>query len=89
MILEFGKCHYLILSVAPAARNSKLWLWEAINRPVLTVKVRILRSKCLFLRIEVVAIPLHPEVLAVDQDVPVAPAQTAAHAIKLEKPAVI
>jgi len=75
----------LILSVVPAARNSKLWSWEAANQLVLTVKVRILKSRCLFSRIEVVEIPLHPEVLAVDRDVPVVPVQAAVHVIRFEK----
>ena len=81
-------CLYLILFAVPAARNSKHWSWEAVNRVVLTVKVRILKSKCLFSHIEVVEIPLHPEVLAVDRDVPAVPVQAAVHVIRFEKRAV-
>jgi len=36
-----------------------------------------------------VGIPLHPEVVAVDLDVPAAPAQAAVHVIRIEKRAVI
>jgi len=79
----------LILSVVPAARNSRPWSWGAASRRVLTVKVRISKSKCLFSPIEVVGIPPHPEVPAVDLDVPAAPAQAAVHVIRIEKRAVI
>ena len=78
---EYNICLYLILSVVPAVRNSKHWSWEAANRVVLTVKVRIFKSRCLFSRIEVVPILLHPAVRAVGQDVPVAPARTVVPAI--------
>jgi hypothetical protein len=45
----------------------------------------IFKSRCLFSRIEVVALHLHPGVRAVDQDVPVAPAQAAVHAIRFKE----
>jgi len=73
----------LILSVVHAAKNLKPWSWGAANPVVLNVKVRTLQSKCLFSRIEVVAIPLHQEVRAVVPDVPVAQAPIAAPAIRL------
>jgi hypothetical protein len=74
----------LILSVAPAVKNLKPWSWAVVNRLVRTVKVKILKSRCLFLRSEVV-VPLHPEVRAVGQDVQTAPVPTAAAAIKFEE----
>ena len=81
--LEYSTCLYLILNVVPAARNLKHWLWEAANRVVRIVKVRTLKNRCLFLLNEVVEIPLHQEVRAVAQDVPVAPAPVAVHVIRL------
>jgi hypothetical protein len=80
---EYSICLYLILFVDHAAKNLKHWLWGAVNRVVLTVKVRILQSRCLFSHIEVVAIPLHPEVRIVAQDVPAVQVPTAAPAIRL------
>ena len=82
-------CLYLILFAVPAARNSKHWSWEAVNQVVLTVKVRILKSRCLFLPIEVVMIPPPPVVLAVGQDVPVAPVPAVVPAIRLAQSAII
>jgi len=72
----------LILSAAPAVRNLKHWSWGAENRVALTVKVMTLKSRCLFLPIEAVGIPLHPEVRAVGQDVRAVPALTAVPVIK-------
>ena len=82
-------CLYLILFAVPAARNSKHWSWEAVNRVVLTVKVRTLKSRCLFLPIEVVVIPPPPAVLAVGQDVPVAPVPAVVPVIRLVQSAII
>jgi len=76
-------CLYLILNVVLAARNLKHWSWGAVNRVVRIVKVKTLKNRCLYLLIEVVEIPLHQEVRAVVQDVPVAPAPVAVHAIRL------
>ena len=80
---EYSICLYLILFVEHAAKNLKHWLWGAANRVVLNVKVRILQSRCLFLRIEVVAVPPHPEVRAVAQDVPAVQVPIAAPAIRI------
>ena len=74
----------MILSVALVARNLKPWLWAVVNRGVRNVKVKILKSLCLFLRIEAV-VPLHPKIRVVGQDVQAAPVPTAAVAIKLKE----
>ena len=79
----YSTCLYLILSVAPAVRNLRLWSWGAASRVVLTAKVRILQSRCLFLRIEVEAVPPHPEVRAVAQDVLAVQVPIAAPAIRI------
>lgn len=80
---EYSICLYLILFVEHAAKNLKHWSWGAANRVVLNVKVRILQSRCLFLRIEVVAVPPHPEVRAVAQDVLAVQVPIAAPAIRI------
>ena len=80
---EFSICLYLILFVVHAVKNLKHWSWGAANRVVQTAKVRILQSRCLFLRIEVEATLLHPEVPAVAQDVPAVQVQIAVPAIRI------
>ena len=80
---EYSICLYLILFVEHAAKNLKHWSWGAANRVVLNVKVRILQSRCLFLRIEVVAVPPQPEVRAVAQDVLAVQVPIAAPAIRI------
>ena len=82
-IEEFSICLYLILFVEHAAKNLKHWSWGAANRVVQTAKVRILQSRCLFLRIEVEAGPPHPEVQAVAQDVPAVQVPIAAPVIRV------
>jgi hypothetical protein len=82
MYKRYSRCLYLILSVVPAARNLRPWSWEAVNPNAQIAKARILKSRCLFSRIEVGAVPPHPEVRAAVRVVPVAPAPTAVHAIK-------
>jgi len=80
---EYSICLYLILFVEHAAKNLKHWSWGAANRVVLNVKVRILQSRCLFLRIEVEAVPPHLEVRAVTQDVLAVQVPIAAPAIRI------
>jgi hypothetical protein len=73
----------MILFVEHAAKNLKHWSWGAANRVVQTAKVRTLQSRCLFLRIEVEAVPPHPEVRAVAQDVLAVQVPIAAPAIRI------
>jgi len=61
---EYVSCHYLILSVVPAAKNLKPLSWEAANRLVRTVKAKTLSSRCQYLPTEAAAALLHPEVQA-------------------------
>jgi hypothetical protein len=79
---EYSICLYLILFVEHAAKNLKHWSWGAANRVVLNVKVRILQSRCLFLRIEVEAVP-PPEVRAVAQGVQAVQVPIAAPVIRI------
>jgi hypothetical protein len=55
----------LILSVVPAARNLKHLSWEAANRGAQIAKVRILKNRCRFSRIEAVMGLPHQEAQAV------------------------
>jgi hydroxymethylbilane synthase len=78
---EKNRCHYLILSVDPAARNLKHLSWGAASRNVQNVKAEICKSRCRFSRIGAVAILPHQVVRAAVQAVPVVPAQAAVHVI--------
>jgi len=76
----------MILSVVPAARNSKPWSWEAASRNARNAKVKTCRSRCLFLPIGAGVNPLRRaarEVVPVVQAVQV---PTAVHATDQELP---